>query len=174
MLTRFVFGALLPAFGGAIALGTSARAGQETASTPSTDICSVVAEAKFQQWTQPRLMIEQTNALADGSQRGRQLIVTPNTAYARHGDHWKTANVTRPERGAGSPELLARHMGLATCAKGDHVQEAGVAATIETTYSYNDDVTLPEGAELAENERLFGNPTPSSSGEFDYGAGGAH
>lgn len=221
MPTKFVTGTFALALTGAFVLVGAARADQATAPNPRADMCLAVAQAKFQQWTQPRLMIEQTNTYADGSQRGRELIVTPNTAYARYGDHWKTANVTRPERGAGSPEMLAKHMGLATCAKGEHVQEAGipatvytfsykpddngsvskgsisiadasglplrqefdqngplansrVAKTIETTYSYNDDVTIPGSAELAENERLFGNPAPFAAEQFNYGAGSTH
>jgi hypothetical protein len=142
-----------------------------------------------------------------------ELIITLNTAYARIGHAWKTANVTRPERGVSTPEMLAKKMGLATCAMGDHVREANegatvytfnytpdergvaskgalwvsdatglplrqqfeqngapansrVATTVDTTYSYNDDVTVPRGAELAEDTRLFRNRFALSFGQF--------
>jgi hypothetical protein len=184
----------------------------------SADMCGAVALAKFLQWTQAKLMVEQTNTFADGSKRGMELIVTENTAYARFGHFWKTANVTRPERGVANPQLLAKKMGLAICAKSDHVQAAAgpatvytysykpdddgtvskgtlwvsdatglparqefdqngplatshMATTIETTYAYNDDVTVPRGAELAENTRLFRNRMPFSFGQFAFADG---
>jgi hypothetical protein len=202
--------------------GGVARADQGSvpaeASQPSVDSCAVVALAKFKQWTQPRILIDQTNIFADGSKRGMELIVTENTAYAQFGHFWKTAQVTRPERGVGSPKMLAKHMGLATCAKGDEVQEAGgpatvytysytpddngtvskgtlwisdatglpvrqqfdqngppanshVATTIESTYSYNTDVTLPRGAELADDTRLFRNRLPFSYDQAAFADG---
>jgi len=133
---------------GAIILGSPARAGQEatTASNPSIDMCAAVALAKFQQWIQPQLMIDQTNTFADGSKRGMRLIVTQNTAYARIGHLWKTAMVTRPERGVGSPQMLAKHMGLASCANGGQVQEAGESATAYTySYTPDDNGTVSKG-----------------------------
>jgi hypothetical protein len=206
----------------AFLFGGAARADQGSVpaetSQPSVDSCAVVALAKFKQWTQPRIMIDQTNIFADGSKRGMELIVTENTAYAQFGHFWKTAQVTRPERGVGSPKMLAKHMGLATCAKGDEVQEAGgpatvytysytpddngtvskgtlwisdatglpvrqqfdqngppanshVATTIESTYSYNTDVTLPRGAELADDTRLFRNRLPFSYDQAAFADG---
>ncbi len=204
----------------AMLLSSTALADQASPPTvnPSADMCATVALAKFQQWTQSRLMVEQTNTFADGSKRGMELIVTESTAYAHLGQHWFTANVTRPERGVASPQLLAKKMGLATCVKSDHVQEAGgpatvytysytpdndgtvskgtlwvsdatglplrqefdqngplansrVATTIETTYAYNGDVTVPRGAELAENSRLFRNRLPFSFGQYAFADG---
>ena len=205
----FFFGGVARADQGSVAAETS---------QPSVDSCAVVALAKFKQWTQPRIMIDQTNIFADGSKRGMELIVTENTAYAQLGHLWKTAQVTRPERGVGSPKMLAKHMGLANCAKGDAVQEAGgpatvytysytpddngtvskgtlwisdatglpvrqqfdqngppanshVATTIESTYSYNTDVTLPRGAELADDTRLFRNRLPFSYDQAAFADG---
>ena len=213
-----VTGLLSLAATGAILFAGSVCADQAPAGASLPSACGTVALAKFQQWTQPKLMVEQTNTFADGSKRAMELIVTENTAYARFGHFWKTAMVTRPERGVGSPQLLARKMGLATCVKSDHVQEAGgpatvytysytpddngtvskgtlwvsdatglpirqefdqvgplansrVATTIEATYAYNDDVTVPRGAELAEQTRLFRNRMPFSYGQFAFADG---
>jgi hypothetical protein len=195
-------------FFGGVACADQGSVSANTAQ-PSADACAVVALAKFKQWIQPRIMIDQTNTFADGSKRGMELIVTENTAYAQLGHLWKSAQVTRPQRGVGSPQMLAKHMGLAACAKGGEAQDAGgqataytysyapddngtvskgtlwisdttglpvrqqfdqngplannhVATTIETTYSYNDDVTVPRGAELADDTRLFRNRLPFS------------
>jgi hypothetical protein len=216
MQKQFVSGMLAAA--GIILFGSGASADPAPADASLPSACEAVALAKFQQWTQSRLMVEQTNTFADGSKRGLELIVTEDTAYARLGRRWITANVTRPERGVATPQLLAKRMGLATCTKGDHVQEGGVAATvytytytpdndgtvskgtlwvsdatglplrqefdqngplansrvattIETSYVYNDDVTVPRGAELAENTRLFRNHLPFSFGQFAFADG---
>jgi hypothetical protein len=207
MQSKIAFGILSLATAGGLFLGSPANADQAMVSGQHPSACAVVAMAKYQQWVQPKLMIVQTNTFGDGSRKGMQLIVTQDSAYARFGSLWHSANVTRGERGVANPALLATKMGLASCEKGGGVQEAGapatvytysyapdsngtvskgtiwlsdatglplrqefeqagplansrVAATIETTYAYNDDVTVPHGAELAENTRLFRNRQP--------------
>jgi hypothetical protein len=222
--TSSIFAIGGPIFAVAVAFFFGGTAGADQGSVPaetsqpSVDSCAIVALAKFKQWIQPMIMIDQTNTFADGSKRGMQLIVTENTAYARFNHLWKTAQVTRPQRGVGSPQMLAKHMGLATCAKGDAVQEPGgqvtaytysytpddngtvskgtlwisdatglpvrqqfdqngplanshVATTIESTYSYNTDVTVPRGAELAEDTRLFHNRLPFFYGQSAFADG---
>jgi hypothetical protein len=46
-----------------------------------------------------------------------------------------------------------------------------VATTIESTYSYNTDVTLPRGAELADDTRLFRNRLPFSYDQAAFADG---
>jgi hypothetical protein len=176
--------------------------GTTAAAPPSADACADVALAKFKQWTQPRVQADQTNTYGDGSKKSRELIVTENAAYVQSGSIWVTGNITRAERGVASPEMLEKNMGLASCAKGDRVQQGGqsvtvyilhyqpdrdgisslgtlwvsdatglplrqefqlngpvnhprIATTMESSYIYNDDVTVPTSAKLADTVRRF-------------------
>ena len=172
---------------------------------PSGD-CAAVAQAKFEQWRQPKLWIERSKTFEDGRVVNDSMIVTENTAYYREEPKsWTSAGITIRERAVGSPEKILHDMRLAECSKGASMTKDGqpvtayqfsylpgddgtiangtlwisdqtglpvreefsqsapppanqkVAKTITASYRYNADVTVPRGAELADQTRLNNN-----------------
>jgi len=172
---------------------------------PSGD-CAAIAQAKFEQWRQPKLWIERSKTFEDGHTVNDSMIVTENTAYYREEPKsWTSAGITIRERAVGSPEKILRDMRLADCSKGASMTKDGqpvtayqfsylpgddgtiangtlwisnqtglpvhedfsqsapppanqkVAKTITASYRYNADVTVPRGAELADQTRLNNN-----------------
>jgi hypothetical protein len=113
-----------------------ALAGATQAAQAVTDTCLKVAAAKYAQWDQKRVMIMETRTFADGSMRNNELIFTHNTVYGQLDNRsWNSLPILRRQRGAGSPEMAAKTMGLAECHAGEAVAEAGRQATIYT-YTY--------------------------------------
>ena len=80
------------------------------------DPCVAVAAAKYAQWGQERMMIDETRTFADGTKRNDKVIYTANAAYGQHdGRPWNTVQLTRPQRTAYSPETVEKSMSLGTC-----------------------------------------------------------
>jgi hypothetical protein len=114
----------------------------------ATDACADIAAAKFKEWLQPKVMVQETRTLGDGSLTRNELILTNNVAYATDSSGaWVSVQVTVRDRTPQSPQAVERHMGLASCAVAGHVQEAGEAATMYTyTYTPETDGSVTEGA----------------------------
>jgi hypothetical protein len=197
MTKRCVFGSIA-VLGGLLVVGPALA-------DPSGD-CAAIARAKFEQWRQPRLVIDRSKTYEDGHTVTDAMIVTENTAYYREATRpWTSAGMTVRERAVGSPGKILHDMKLAECTKGAAVTEDGqpattytfsylpgddgtiasgtlwisnqtglplreefsqsapppanqqVAKTISATYRYNDDVKVPRGAELADQQRLNNN-----------------
>jgi hypothetical protein len=187
----------------------------------STDTCLILARAKHEQWVQPRVLIEQSKTFADGSTKATSILVTENTAYAKHRNSWKSAAVSTRARAVPPPDTILAAMRLGTCTKGATVQDknrtvsiysfdylpdkdgfvahgkmwisessglpvreemqdpappanAMVATAMSATYTYNDDVVVPRGAELADSTRLFNTmmSVKGAQGGFQMGAAG--
>jgi hypothetical protein len=152
----------------ALAMSLKAAAAAETVVVPgerSQDACARIADAKLQQWDQPRIAIQEVKKLTDGHESNIDVILTSNTLYFSEGSLWRTANITIPKRAARSPEQVEASMGLTDCVRGVHVTEAGKAATAYT-YSQTavsgdsvaqgaiwieDDNGLPVRQEMTEN-----------------------
>lgn len=95
--------------------------------------CMKVAAAKFSQWAQKQVMVDESRTFGDGSTKQDYLIFTQNTVYGRHNNSWSSLPVTRGQRSAGSPELAAKAMGLAECNELGTSNEGG---RIVTAYAY--------------------------------------
>ena len=104
----------------------------------STDQCVAVATAKYQQWHQPRVLLQRTKTFAKGSVATDEIIVTPNTGYKLYEGSWSTANITIPERGAASPEVMLATMRLAECSE-DGTEEMSGQPVTHYVYSYKPD-----------------------------------
>lgn len=100
--------------------------------------CSVIAKAKYQQWEQPRLLIDRSKTFEDGTTRTDMLIVTERTAYKEDGGSWTSAAISLPERAIRSPDDIMRAMRLGECSKGQSVQVSGQSATVYN-YTYTTD-----------------------------------
>jgi hypothetical protein len=105
-----------------------------TSAALADDNCLTLAEAKYAQWTQHRVLIDQTKTFADGSTKTAELLVTENTAYLQRRGIWRSRGVSFRERAVPSPAVILKGMQLGTCSKSGEVQEASQAATV---YSYN-------------------------------------
>jgi hypothetical protein len=105
------------------------------AAAPADNACMAIADAKFQQWRQERLLIQEAKTFADNSTKNDEMILTSNTAYWNRLGVWETGNITRGERAARSPDRILRIMGLIDCAKGGSDQTMGQPATLYT-YHY--------------------------------------
>ncbi|HEY4116040.1 MAG TPA: hypothetical protein VGM17_18430 [Rhizomicrobium sp.] len=119
----------------ALAMSLKAAAAAETVVVPgetSQDACAKIAEAKLQQWDQPRIAIQQTKTLRDGHASTVDVILTSNTLYFSEGSLWHSANITMAKRAARSAAQVEDSMGLTDCVRGDHVTEAGKLATAYT------------------------------------------
>jgi hypothetical protein len=101
---------------------------------PSYDTCRAVAAAKFEQWEQPRILIEMAKTFSDGSTKKEVIVVTENTAYGLRRGVWNSANVTKRGRLTPSVSQILLNMQLAECANSGPAQESGLAAT---TYSFS-------------------------------------
>jgi len=99
------------------------------------DACLLLAQAKYDQWTQKRVLINQNKTFADGSTKEIVLLVSENTAYLRSRAVWRSRSVAIRDRAVPPPEKIAQAMGLGTCTKSGEVQEANQAATLYT-YDY--------------------------------------
>ena len=113
---------------GILALGGipfAAAAAPNSAPVAASATCMTVAEAKFDQWQQPRLLIRKTKIFARGNQLADEIIVNANTAYGLHLGHWSSGNITRPQRGAHSADRVLAHMGLAECDDAGTTQMSG-------------------------------------------------
>lgn len=138
MTKRYVFGSIA-VLGSILAVGP-ALAG------PSGD-CAAVATAKFEQWRQPRLMVDRSKTFEDGHTMNDAMIVTENTAYYREAMRpWTSALITVRERAIGSPEKVLRDMQLADCTKGTSGTEDGQPANVYTfNYQPGSDGTIASG-----------------------------
>jgi len=128
---------LLPALAGAFLLFTSfagSLAQAADVAPPEEDLCLVLAKAKYDQWTQKRVLINQTKTFDDGSTKTVVLLVTENTAYLQSRAQWRSRSVAIRDRAVPPPEKIAQAMGLGTCTKTGDVKEADQAATL---YSYD-------------------------------------
>src|SRR5271168_4085585 len=80
------------------------------------DPCLAVAAAKYAQWGQERMMVQETRTLADGKKQVVEEVFTGDAAYGRlDGLPWHTVQLSRPQRVAYSPENVAQKMKLGTC-----------------------------------------------------------
>jgi len=125
------------ALAGAILLSTSFAttfAQAADVAPPEEDTCLVLAKAKYDQWTQRRVLINQTKTFEDGSTKAVTLLVTENTAYLQSRTQWRSRSVAIRDRAVPPPEKIAQAMGLGTCTKAGDVTEADQAATL---YSYD-------------------------------------
>lgn len=105
----------------------------------SSDPCLSVAEAKFSQWTAPRMMIQETQTFADGTNQKIEAIFTEDSAYAHVvGRPWMTVNHSRGQRHPMSPEKLVRNMGLIDCTREGSAKDEGQATSLYT-YDYRPD-----------------------------------
>ena len=113
---------------------------------PSGD-CAAIAQAKFEQWRQPRLFIDRSKTFEDGHTITDAMIVTENTAYYREGTRpWTSAGMTVRERAVGSPQKILHDMRLAECTKGASATKDGQPATAyQFSYLPGDDGTLASG-----------------------------
>lgn len=120
---------------------------------PSAD-CAAIAQAKFEQWRQPKLFIERSKTFEDGHTVADAMIVTENTAYYRKSTRaWTSAGITVRERAVGSPEKILRDMGLAQCTKGASMTKDGQSVTAYTfSYLPGTDGTIASGTVWISNQ----------------------
>jgi hypothetical protein len=109
-----------------------------TSQEQPSDPCVNVANAKYLQWQQPRVLLSRTQVFEKGAIAHDEIIVTPNTGYERHRGIWSTANLTIPERNAPSPEAMLVRMGLGECTAEGQDQLSSQPAT-RYSYSYKPD-----------------------------------
>jgi hypothetical protein len=100
--------------------------------------CSVIAQAKYQQWKQPRLSIDRSKTFVDGSVKTDMLIVTERTAYKEDRGSWTSAAISIGERALESPDGIMKNMKLADCTKGASSDMDGQSATV-FNYTYATD-----------------------------------
>lgn len=124
MLHRLTAGLMIAA--GTLVLTAPAFA-DPYASAPAD--CRTIAHAKFQEWNQPVLLIDEHRTLGDGSVSHDELVVTLRTAFKEHLGVWKTAALDFDQRAAPSPERMLTNMRLVDCSKGDSEQIDGQQAT---------------------------------------------
>jgi hypothetical protein len=100
------------------------------------DPCVSVAGAKFAQWGQKRLMIQQTKTFADGTKKDIEIIFTENAVYGHDvGKPWLTMNTPRAQRAAPPPDRLVKQMGLAECQRVGPAKDFAEPASFYT-YTY--------------------------------------
>ena len=112
-------------------------------SMDASPVCAQIANAKYQQWRQPKLFIDRSKTFENGSTASDKMIVTENTAYYKDDSRsWTSAGITLRERAVGSPEKILRDMRLAECTKGASADNATVY-----TFDYlpGDDGTVASG-----------------------------
>ena len=109
----------------------------------------MLAQAKSKQWTQRRILIEQTRTFADASTETASILVTGDTAYLQRRGVWRSRAVPYRERPIRLPEATLKGMGLGTCITVGGVREAKQAATI---YSYD---YLPDDQGYIAHVRLW-------------------
>ena len=145
MTKRCVLGSIA-VLGGILVVGPALAA-------PSGD-CAAVAQAKFEQWRQPKLFIDRSKTFEDGRTVTDAMIVTENTAYYRESTRaWTSAGMTVRERAVGSPEKILRDMRLADCTKGATATQDGQPATVYTfNYLPGDDGTIASGTLWISNQ----------------------
>jgi len=115
----------------------AADANPETASAPqpASDPCTIVAAAKYAQWSEKQVMIRQTNIYSDGTKKSIEAIFTENESYGHEtGLPWRSANIVRSARAAKPPATLVKQMGLVDCRPVGPAKDTAQPATI---YSYD-------------------------------------
>jgi len=140
-LMKFAFQLFLMLPAAATTLATIEPSGAETETVTvigkrePIDLCLKVAEAKFAQWAQERVLVREMQTFADGTKTDSETIFTENAAYGhRLGHPWNTIQIVLRQRVAPSPEVIARNMKLADCQLLGPTQEAGQQATL---YAYD-------------------------------------
>jgi hypothetical protein len=109
--------------------------------------CAPVVSAKYKEWKQPRLYIDETKTFADGSTQNDKLVLTLAVVYKEHLGGWKTAQLKLPQRTAPSVDRVLEDMRLAACMPGASVQQNGQQATLYTyTYLPNADGSVAHGS----------------------------
>jgi hypothetical protein len=141
MTKRSILGSV--AIVGGVFIGASAFA----QSADTSPVCAQIANAKYQEWRQPRLFIDRSKTFDDGSTATDKMIVTENTAYYKSDNRaWTSAGITLRERAVGSPQKLLRDMRLAECTKVGSSDDAGQPTSIYTfDYLPGDDGTVASG-----------------------------
>ena len=112
------------------------------------DPCLAVAAAKYAQWGQERIMVDETRTFADGTKQDDKVIYTPNAAYGqRGGGPWNNVQVTRLQRTAYSPETVEKSMSLGTCEfVGTEEEDGGQSASLYAiTYLPDEDGSRSSG-----------------------------
>lgn len=96
------------------------------------DPCLAVAAAKYAQWGQDRMMVDETRIFADGTKQDDKVIYTANAAYGQHGSRpWSTVQMTRSQRTAYSPATVEKSMSLGTCEfAGTEDEDGGQSASL--------------------------------------------
>jgi hypothetical protein len=104
----------------------------------STVDCSVIAQAKYQQWKQPRLLVDRSKTFEDGTTLQDMLIVTERTAYKEDRGSWTSAAISLGQRAVNSPDEITKAMKIGECTKGGSVQVNGQSASVYN-YTYATD-----------------------------------
>jgi len=138
MMKRSVLGSIA-VLGGIVVVGPALA-------DPSGD-CAAVAQAKYEEWRQPKLFIERSKTFEDGHTTTDSMIVTENTAYYRESMRsWTSAGMTVRERAVSSPQKILHDMRLADCTKGASTTKDGQPVTVYTfNYLPGDDGTIASG-----------------------------
>lgn len=156
-----------------------------TGANQASDPCLSVAEAKFSQWAAPRMMIQETQTFADGTNQKIEAIFTEDSAYAHVvGRPWMTVNHSRGQRHTLSPEKLVKSMGLTDCTREGSARDEGQATSLYT-YDYrpdenanhvsgkiwiSDSTALPMRQELSQELETAHHRIPVAiSARFSYG-----
>ncbi|HEX3810384.1 MAG TPA: hypothetical protein VHW02_11880 [Rhizomicrobium sp.] len=106
-----------------------------TGRRPTADACLKVATAKYAQWDQARIMIDETRTFADGNKTDTKTVFIPGTVYGQVGNRpWSSMQIAQLQRTAQSPEVLEKAMGFSECSVGDQIVEGGQSAT---TYDFS-------------------------------------
>jgi hypothetical protein len=112
----------------------TAQAGEgmtQAAWQSGSDACMAIASAKFAQWGVKRLSIVKTMTFADGSQKQMETVFTEDQAFGHEvGKPWKSMNFVRRQRGAPSPDSIAKHMGIVDCENAGPAPDAKEAASL--------------------------------------------
>lgn len=105
----------------------------------SSDPCVSVAAAKFSQWDSPRMMIQETQTFADGTNRKIEAVFTEDSEYAHIvGQPWMTVNHSRGQRHTMPVEKLVKSMGLTDCTLEGPARDEGQRTSLYT-YDYRPD-----------------------------------
>lgn len=102
------------------------------------DACETIAQAKFQQWQQPRIMRQAAYTMPDGKVKKTEEVYTEGMLYAFRNGMWRTGALNVHQHQAPSAQAIARNLTALDCERTGTDSIDGEPVDIYT-YSTNSD-----------------------------------
>lgn len=104
----------------------------------ANDACGTIAQAKFQQWEQPRILRQSTYTMPDGRVNNTEEVFTQGVLYAFRNGVWRSGPLNMHQHQAPSADAIARNLDATDCERSGTDSIDGEPANVYT-YSTNSD-----------------------------------